>query len=92
MPNQQHYIQYQQYHHQYRYYHLNWQGALSPGDIAVQFYAIQSEENAREHNRLFPISALTGYGDDSGCSDDDDAYDLLMVIVIMMVVDGDMRR
>jgi len=36
------------------------QGALSLGDIAVQFYSIQSEES-NEHNRLFPISALTGY-------------------------------
>lgn len=32
-------------------------GALSPGDLAINFYAIQ---DAAERSRVFPISALTG--------------------------------
>eukprot|EP01038_Epipyxis_sp_PR26KG_P013348 gene13348-17904_t len=35
------------------------QGALSPGDLAMNFYAIQ---DAADRCRVFPVSALTGDG------------------------------
>lgn len=41
------------------------EGALSPGELAINFYAIQ---DAAERSRVFPISALTGEGMDEAIS------------------------